>query len=248
MAKKKEAKLNAEKRILLGRKVKSLRRDGILPANVFGKDVKSLAIKLPASEFTAVYEETGETGIIELSIKGETKTRPVLVGNVAVNPVTDAFLHADFRQVDLKAKITAEIPIELIGESLAVKEKVGILIQPLSVVDVEALPTDFPESLELDISSLKKVDDSLSVSDLKLPGKIKVLTSAEEILAKINPLAEEEKAPEPAPVEGEEEVEDEGEEEVEDGEGKEGQKEKGVGQDQEKDKGSEEKKLKPAKN
>lgn len=248
MAKKKEAKLSAEKRTLLGRKVKSLRREGILPANVFGKDVKSQAIKLPANEFIAVYKETGETGIIEISIKGETKVRPVLVSNVAVNPATDAFLHVDFRQVDLKAKITAEVPIELISESLAVKDRIGILIQPLSAVEVEALPTDFPESLELDISSLKEIDDSLSVSDLKIPEKIKILTSDEEILVKINPLAEEEKAPEPEVVEGEEEVEGEGEEEVEAGEEQEGQEEKGAEKDKEKEKSSEEKKPESKKN
>jgi large subunit ribosomal protein L25 len=198
-SKKEKPKLPAEKRQLAGRQVKKLRREGILPANIYGKKVKSCAVQLDLKTFLPVYQEVGETGIVNLALKGETKVRPVLIHNLQLDPVTDQPLHADFYQVDLKQKVTADIPIEVAGESPAVKEKAGILIQPLTEVEVEALPTDLPDQLEVNISNLKKVDDAVTVGDLKVPKGVKVLTAPKQILAKIEPLAEEEEeAPPPA--------------------------------------------------
>jgi len=197
-AKKEKTKLKVEKRKTTGRKVKLLRREGILPANIYGKKVKSQAVQLDLKSFLPIYQEVGETGVVSLQLKGETKTRPVLIHNVQIDPVTDRPLHADFYQVSLKEKVTTEIPIELVGESPAVKEKVGILIQPLSEVEVEALPTELPDKFEIDIGKLKEVDDAFTVADLKAPEGVKVLTGAKQILAKIEPpTKEEEVAPPP---------------------------------------------------
>lgn len=197
-AKKEKLKLKAEKRKVSGRKVRKLRREGILPANIYGKKVKSQAVKLDLRTFLPIYQEVGETGIVNLTLKGETKTRPVLIHNVQLDPVTDQPLHADFYQVDLKKKVATEVPIELAGESPAVKEKVGILIQPLTEVEVEALPTELPDKFEVDISGLKKVDDAVAVGDIKVPKGVKILTGGKQILAKIEPPAkEEEVAPPP---------------------------------------------------
>jgi len=192
MAKKDKLELTAEKRQTLGRKVKSLRREGLLPANLYGKKVKSTAVQVDLKSFLNTFKESGETGLINLTIKGEKKTRPVLIHHVQFQPVSEQPIHADFYQVDLKVKVTTEVPIELIGESPAVKEKLGILIQPLTEVEVEALPADLPDKLELDISDLKKVDETVTVADLKMPVSVKVLTLKEEVLAKIEPLAKEE--------------------------------------------------------
>lgn len=202
--------LKVEKRKITGRKVKVLRREGILPANVYGKKVKSQAVQLDLKTFLPVYQKVGETGVLDLKLKGETKTRPVLIHNVQVDPVADLPLHADFYQVSLKEKVTTEIPIELVGESLAVKEKVGILIQPLTEVEVEALPTDLPDKFEIDIGKLKEVDDAIVVSDLKVPKGVKILTGAKQILAKIEPpTKEEEVAPPEEEVPAEEVPEEE---------------------------------------
>lgn len=196
-AKKEKPKLKVEKRKVTGRKVKLLRREGILPANIYGKKVKSQAVQLDLKSFLPVYQEVGETGVVSLQLKGETKIRPVLIHNIQIDPVTDRPLHADFYQVSLKEKVTTEIPIELVGESPAVKEKVGILIQPLSEVEVEALPTELPDKFEIDIGKLKEIDDAFAVSDLKIPKGVKVLTGAKQILAKIEPPTKEEVAPPP---------------------------------------------------
>lgn len=208
--KKEKLKLKAEKRKVAGRKVRKLRREGILPANIYGKKVKSQAVKLDLRTFLPVYQEAGETGIVNLTLKGETKTRPVLIHNVQLDPVTDQPLHADFYQVDLKKKVATEVPIELVGESPAVKEKVGILIQPLTEVEVEALPTELPDKFEVDITGLKKVGDAVIVGDIKVPKGVKVLTGGKQILAKIEPPAkEEEVAPPPEEVPAEEVPEEE---------------------------------------
>ncbi|MBU3956931.1 50S ribosomal protein L25 [Patescibacteria group bacterium] len=194
MAKKDELKLTAEKRTILGRKAKTLRREGVLPANIYGKKVKSLAVQTDLKSFLAAFKKTGETSVVKLKVKGEKTPRPVLIHNIQFDPVSDQPLHADFYQVDLKVKVTTEVPIELVGESPATKEKIGILIQPLTDVEVEALPTELPDKLELDISSLKEVGNAVAVVDLKIPKEVKVLTPEKEILAKIEPLAKEEVA------------------------------------------------------
>lgn len=198
MAKKTEkTALQAEKRTTTGRKVKKLRQEGLLPANIYGKKVKSLAVQVDLKSFSPIYKETGETGLVELKVKGETKARPVLIHNVQLNPVDDQPIHADFYQVDLKEKVTTEVPIELIGESPAVKEKIGILIQPLTEVEIEALPAELPDKFEVNIGELKKVGDAVTVSGLKIPTGVKVLTDVKQTLAKIEPPAEEEAAPPP---------------------------------------------------
>lgn len=208
--KKEKLKLKAEKRKVSGRKVRKLRQEGILPANIYGKKVKSQAVKLDLRTFLPIYQEVGETGIVNLMLKGETKVRPVLIHNLQLDPVTDQPLHADFYQVDLKKKVTTEVPIELAGESPAVKEKIGILIQPLTEVEVEALPTELPDKFEVDITGLKEVGDAVAVGDLEVPKEVKVLTGGKQILAKIEPPAkEEEVAPPPEEVPTEEVPEEE---------------------------------------
>jgi len=207
--KKEKIKLTVEKRKITGRKTKTLRREGVLPANIYGKKEKSLSVQLEAKSFLPVFKEVGETGLIELKVADEKEARPVLIHNVQFHPVDETPLHVDFYQVDLKEKVTTKVPVELIGESLAVKDKIGILIQPLSEVEVEALPADLPEKIEVNISGLKAINDAVAVSDVKLPEGVKVLTEEKEVLVKIEPLAKEEEVVVPPPAE--EEVPTEGE-------------------------------------
>jgi len=195
---KEKISLEVEKRKVLGRKIKRLREKGILPANIYGKSVKSLAVQVSLKDFLPVYKKVGETGIVELKIEGEEKPRHVLIHNVQKDPFSDQLLHADFRQVLLTEKITASIPIELVGESPAVQQKLGVLIQPLSEVEVEALPNELPGQFTIDASGLKEVDQVITVGDLKPPAGVKILTSEKEILVKINPPTKEEVAPPPA--------------------------------------------------
>lgn len=203
-----EIKLKAKKRETVGRKVKDLRGQGLLPANIYGKKTKSLAVSLEKKEFEKVYREVGETGIVKLTVEGEKEERPILIQNVQLNPVTEDFLHADLRQIILTEKIIAKIPVRLAGKSPAAEQKLGILIQTVSEIEVEALPTDLPEEFEVDILKLEKVGDEVLVKNLKIDkSKITLKVAGDLVLAKIEPLAAEEVAPpkpeEPVPAEGE---------------------------------------------
>lgn len=202
--------LKAEKRKVLGRKVKKLRREGVLPANIYGKKVKSLAIKFPSADFEKVYKTVGETGIVEIAI-GKQK-RPVLISNVQLDPVTDKPLHVDFHQVDLKEKTTADVPVELIGESPAEKQGLGTVVQYIDEIEVEALPEDLPDKFEIDLSRLTEVDQAVQVKDLAVDiKKVKILAETEQIIVKVEPPRKEEEVAPPPP---EEEVPEEAEKEA----------------------------------
>lgn len=195
--------LKAEKRNLLGRKVKQLRRSGLVPANIFGKKVKSESVQVQLKDFEKAYKETGETGLLEIQINQEKK--PVLIHNVQLDPVTDAALHIDFLQVNLKEKVSAEIPIDLIGESPAEKQGLGTVVQYMDEVGVEALPTDLPEKFEIDAGALSEIDQTVSLKDLKYDkSKVEIKEDLEKIVVKVE-AAKEEKEEVPAaeaPAEG----------------------------------------------
>ena len=198
-------KLSAEKRKITGRKVKSLRKSGFVPANVFGKDIKSATIQIKAVDFTKFRKEAGESTLVYLSLEGEKESRPVMIHEITTHPVSGQILHIDFHQVNLKEKTTAEVIIKLTGESPAEKEKLGILVQQLSELEVEALPADMPESIEVSVASLAAEGDTVLVKDIKLSNKLTVKTDPEAIVVKIERLAKEEPKEVPAevPVEGE---------------------------------------------
>lgn len=184
-------KLKAEKRKISGRKVKKLRNEGILPANIFGKGIKSLAIQVPAKDFLKIYEAAGETGIVELSVE-DGESYPVLIHNLQLHAVTDQPLHVDFHRVTLTEKVRATVPLVTVGEAPAVAQKLGILLTPVSEIAVEALPTDLPEHIEVDISTLNTVDQEIKVKDLKISEKVTVLADPELVVVKIGPLVTEE--------------------------------------------------------
>ena len=203
--------LEAKVRKVTGRKVKTLRKEGLIPANIYGKKIKSQAVQVKALDFKKAYKEAGETGLISLKVqaeKGKGEDRAVLVSGVQFNPLTDAVVHVDFRQVDLKEKVTAAVPVELMGESPAQKGGIGTVVQYIDEIEVEALPTDLPEKFEIDASGLAEVDQAVFVSDLKYnKAKVEVKNDPKEIIVKVEPPQKEEivAAPvtEEVPAEGE---------------------------------------------
>jgi large subunit ribosomal protein L25 len=214
--------LKVEKRKVLGKQVKKLRKSGVLPANVYGKNIKSQSLQVLAKDFMQVYEKAGETGLVDISLDG--KLTPVLIQNVQKDYKGNT-LHADFYQVNLKEKVKAMVPVEVLGEPKAVVDKIGILMNILDEVEVEALPENLPEKLEINVSHLANIDDQITVSDLKPPQGVEILTDATQVVSKIGELvtkevaeeaaaeaaaaeaAKEAEAAEGAPVEGEAPVE-----------------------------------------
>jgi len=195
--------LNANTRTIFGRKTKQLRKKGLIPANIFGKKIKSLAIELESSILLDTMRKAGETGLIHLKIKGDNSVHPVLVSGYAQDPVTDAMLHVDFHEVDLKQKTTATVPLKTIGESEAVKGGM-VLVMFKNELEVEALPTDLPDSIEVDISSLLEVGSTILAKDLKFDrSKVTVEIGDEEPIATIQEPAKEEVVEAPVATEGE---------------------------------------------
>jgi large subunit ribosomal protein L25 len=187
--------LNAEPRVLKGRKVKKLREGGIIPANIYGKKIKSKAISIKLDDFKKIFKEVGETGLINLEIKGEAakEDRAVLISNVQMHPVSGIPVHIDFHQVDLKEKVTADVPVELVGESPAEKQSLGTVVLYINNIEVEALPADLPEKFVIDISKLETVDQAVYVKDLGIDKtKVEVKVGMEEIVAKVEPPQKEE--------------------------------------------------------
>lgn len=207
--------LKVDKREVLGRKVKALRKEGVLPANVYGKKVKSQAIQIAAGDFDKVYKKAGETGIVEL-VMGSTKNL-ALIHNVQVDPVSDEYLHVDFFKVSLKEKVTANVPLELIGESPAEKQGLGTVVQYIDELEVEALPTDLPDKIEVDLAALIEVDQAITVADVKVDKKgVDVKHEKDQLLVKVEPARKEEEEVKEEEVEektGEEEVKEEGKDE-----------------------------------
>lgn len=186
-------KLSVQKRTIAGRKVKNLRKQGLLPANIYGKNIKSEMVQIDLKEFKKVYNKAGETGIVELKVEGEEKTRPVLIHNPQLHPVDDFPLHVDFYQVSLKEKIKATVPIVISGQASAVINKEGLLLTVLNEVMVECLPTDLPEKIEVDVSQLKKVNEEIKVGKLNIDEtKVKILTDTNLVICKISSLITEE--------------------------------------------------------
>ena len=204
----KRYKLKVEKRKILGKKVSKLRKEGLLPANIYGKGVKSLSVQVPYKDFEKVYKEAGETGIVDVEIEGA--VRPSLIHNIQQNYAEHKILHADFFQVNLKEKVKAMVKIITVGEPKAVSEKLGLLMQTLNEVEIEALPTDLPDKIEVNIEPLAALNDQIIVGEIKAPVGVTILTDPTQVIAKIGELvskeAQEQAAAEAAAAEAAKEV------------------------------------------
>lgn len=195
--------LKAKVRSLFGRKVKSLRRDGVIPGNVFGPHIKSIAVQFDKKSLIDTIKAAGETSLVNLAIEGEPKAHPVLIAGYHTDPVSGAILHVDLHEVNLKEKTTASVPVHTVGDSPAVAEG-NVLVILRNEIDVEALPTDLPDEITVDISSLAAVGDSVLAKDLKVDrNKVTLDIEDEEPVVTIQEPAKEEVVEPAAPAEGE---------------------------------------------
>jgi len=163
-------------RTIIGKKSHQLRSQNQIPANISGDLEKPLPIAIDKAAFNKLYAKVGDTGLVYLQIEGEKKARPVLVSEVQVDPVLAHVLHVAFRQVDLTEKVSAEVPVELVGE-LAVKNALVVTVQ--DAVRVSALPQDLPEKFEIDISQFTEFGQSFTFAQLSFD-KSKIELEIEE--------------------------------------------------------------------
>jgi large subunit ribosomal protein L25 len=183
-----DIELSVKPRQVLGKKVAALRRQGVTPANVYGRNLESKAVEVETVVLTHLLRSAGRNVIIDLRIEGEDSPRPVMLRAVQREPATSRLLHVDFYQVSLTQKMRADVPLILVGEAPAVAEFGGILLQSLDNIAVEALPGDIPPHVEVDVSMLARLDDAVHVRELPIdPTKVHVMTDAEIVVAKVAP-------------------------------------------------------------
>lgn len=179
-----ELSIQAKPRNVFGKHNKKLRSAGMLPAVVYGKGKESLALEVKRKEFEKVYRQTGENVLVNLVIEGNGEKK-VLIHDVAKHFIKDEPIHVDFYEVDLTRKIHAKIPLHFVGTAPAVKELGGVLVRNLNELEVEALPTDLPPFIEVNLEGLLTFDNLLRVLDLTVGEKIKVLTHTEDVVVSV---------------------------------------------------------------
>ena len=178
---------------------KKLRREKLIPAELYGHNLKNAHLTVDERAFGKLYKEAGESQVVTLTVNS--KKHPVLIHEVTTDPLKGNITHVDFHEVNMDEKIVTHISVEFIGESPAVKEKIGVLNKAVTEIEVEALPAKLPEHIEVDISSLKEVGESVQIKDLSIPEGVKIFLDPETAVAAIMALAEEEVEETPVSVE-----------------------------------------------
>lgn len=165
----------------------AMRKQGLLPVILYGRETDAVPLSIPFDVFEKLHKEVGETTIIDLKIEGESKPRSVLIKNLQFDPVTDNYIHIDLYQIKVGEKLRATVPLRFVGESLAVKDLEGILVTNKNEIEVECLPKDLPRDIEVDISVLKEIDDSIILKDLKIPKEVELLDDIDESIIVVTP-------------------------------------------------------------
>ncbi|HEX9664600.1 MAG TPA: 50S ribosomal protein L25 [Patescibacteria group bacterium] len=212
--------LSVATRQTTGKKVKDLRKKGLIPGVVYGPDLKPRNLKIDYNSFEKIYDRGGYSILIDLKIDDQPESVKVLITELQKDPVTDKFTHVDFHQVRLTEKLITSVKLKFIGQSDAVKGLGGTLVTNLSDLEIRCLPQDLVSEIEVDISTLKTFEDVVRIKDLQIPANIEVMNNPEaSVAAVVAPRTEEElKALEEAPEEKVGEVEVEGEQSAEGGE------------------------------
>ncbi|MBD3427219.1 MAG: 50S ribosomal protein L25 [Candidatus Omnitrophica bacterium] len=203
--------LKAQMRDGLGKAAcKHLRREGLIPAVVYKEGKKALSVKVDGNDlWHALHTDAGENAIITMDISGDkAKKKTVIVKETQQDPINDNFLHVDFHEISLKEVLKVNVPVHLKGEAPGVTEEEGILSQVLWEMEVECLPTDIPENIEVHVGELN-IGDAIYLKDITPPQGVKILGEPEDVVVTVNPpMAEEE-------LEEEEALAEEGAEEPE---------------------------------
>lgn len=178
--------LNAQSRDVVGKKVASLRQKGQIPAVIYGSSVDNVNISLNQADFTKLFQRAGHNNILALKIDDK-KPVNTLIHSVEYDPVTSSIIHADLYQVKMDEVIKTTVPIHFVGESTAVFKDEGTLLTNLEELEVEALPADLPQNIEVDISILDDFEKSISVADITVAKGVTVLNDTSELVVKVEP-------------------------------------------------------------
>ena len=204
--------LKLDQRTLFGKKVRSLRRQGVIPVHVYGAGIEPASLQVDDRTLNRILPQVGSNIPISVEYEGQEGEYICFVREIQRHPVTETVIHVDFLRVDVTQTIAAEVPVILVGASPAVTQMAGTLLQNIQSLSIEALPMNMPAELTVDISSLVDFDTTIAVGDVETPGNVTVLNEPGDVIVRV--------APPRLEVELEDEELGEGEEgeELEDGE------------------------------
>jgi large subunit ribosomal protein L25 len=212
--------LDALPRSVVGKKVRQLRVQGLVPAVIYGAKINSVSVQIPYRPLEVALRQAGGTHLININLDGTTHT--VITRQVQRDILRGTIAHVDFLAVSADTLISAEVPVQFVGESPAVESRLGVLNTLLNSIEIEALPADLIDRIEVDLSALVNVGDSIHVRDLSFPERVQVNIDPDTMVARVSPLVvvteEEEEAETTEPTSAEPEVIQKGkieEEEVE---------------------------------
>jgi large subunit ribosomal protein L25 len=195
-----EFEVSANVRKVIGKQVRALRREGRLPAVIYGHEVAPIAIDMDVREASRILAGMTSSQFIKIDVDGITHT--ALIREKQRHPVRGNLLHVDFLAVSMTEKLRASVTIEIEGDAPAAREYNGIVVTGVEIVEVECLPKDLPERIIVDISTLAEIGDAIYVRDIELPEEVSVLTDIDEVVVLVTAPAMEEE-------EEEEELEEE---------------------------------------
>lgn len=186
--------INATLREIKGKGNRSLRRKGVIPANIYGKDFTSQTISLDKKEFVDTFRAAGETNVVYVKI--DEKEIPTLFSEIQIHPTNQSVLHVDLKKIDLKKKVETQVPLVISGISEAVEKKHGILLTQMTEVTIEALPSNIPNDIVVDISNMSEIGDVIRISDLPKSTTYEIKEEEERIIVSVTEHKEEELVPE----------------------------------------------------
>jgi large subunit ribosomal protein L25 len=178
-------KLELIPRTILGKKVKQLRRAGIVPVHLYGPDVKPRSLQCEQRELLRALAKSGGTTPIVVAVQGERDEQLTFAREIQWHPIRGDILHVDFLAVKATERVSAQVPINLIGESPGAKEAGGATIQQLYELTVEALPLEIPNEVVIDLEELTDPDGVIRAGDITLPSNVDMLTDPEDVVVRI---------------------------------------------------------------
>jgi len=180
-----QIELSAATRDILGKKVRFLRRQGLTPANLYGRNVESTALQVDTTQLKHTLAKAGKSSLVALKVDSAKRPKMVIIRDIQREPLTGGLLHVDLYQVKMEERIKIEVSLLFVGEAPAIRDRGGILVQNMTSVEVECLPANMPHNIEVDLSVLTELDQAVHVKDLSIDEGVTILTDPEQSIVQI---------------------------------------------------------------
>ncbi len=186
-----ELKLQAKPRETVGKQVKQLRREGMVPGILYGRGIESTALKIDQLAAEEIVRQAGSSTLVKVYVEGEEEPYSVIVRDVQRHVIRRDLLHVDLQALSMTEKVSLPIPVRLVGNAPAAEELGGVLLQQINEIEVECLPSDLVSAFEIDVSGMTEIGDTIAIKDMDIPESIDVLMDVEETVVMITYIEEE---------------------------------------------------------